>query len=196
MTEKPLPTAQRMIGEAITVALDPSSTEFALRRGELALAIARELREGLRPAAPPRSLLWDRNDPQWAAQLAGRKLRERDVPAADEVAEAGREADPVVAMAQRAEAAAGVGLEETQQITQVPWRVGDVSVCRFCGTPVFLCLVRTEQRTAAEDGSEQRWLHKYTQAAVCASPSLFEPGDDQANMVHTWATPRTVLKHL
>lgn len=43
-TRKPLPTAERMIGEAITIALDATSGELALRRGELLLGIARELR--------------------------------------------------------------------------------------------------------------------------------------------------------
>ena len=195
MGETPLPTAREAMQQAVQRAQTGE-----IEAGMLWVAIARELREGSRPAPAG-----NRID---EAFEAARKLRDGAVPVAPQL-----DADPVIAAAQRAEAAAGVALDETQAAawtrgdqaaiaragavqgealdrTQAirwrNWQPGDRSVCKHCNTPVELA----EEPRADEPGETLReWRHKYTQAPVCAVPWSAPAADGLIK--HTWATPKT-----
>lgn len=192
MTDPFLPSAGALLAEAVTIALDPTSTELAIRRGELLLAIAHELNVDAQwrsmrgkvtsPKAPPAPEV----DETRLLELA-RRFREGSVPAETGVVDAATW-DRAVRTAKGLEGLAAAVLSDpgTTQRLPIVWSVGDKADCRHCHTPIEL---RELSGASSPAGPYQSWQHKYTGQTVCATPITAEQIADGERPMHTFAEP-------
>jgi hypothetical protein len=187
---KPLPSAARILGEAISIALDPSSGDLALRRGELLYSIARELREEAQfrrtserlasfaptitpPPAPkePKTVTYEEMS-RMARQFQNAAATSRP-----------GDTDLITQAAART-----LRMDATQHLRALSYKLGDKADCRHCHTPI----VYAEAGTAGYPempGLPAPWRHKYTGQAACSVPMT--AGDiEGSEPTHTFAEPQ------
>jgi len=190
-----VPTAAEALAEAWRIVQFPERcSDMNIRRAEVCLGIARELREEAqyRRAAA----LFDASPAIANAGAYTRPPEVIDTAKLEALAKRFRAgADPVTPTA-AAKLDLGQRIEDDPAMTAwidpsatqrmpVVWTVGDKSQCRHCHTPIELCEAAT---TGLAADNVKLWRHKYTGQAACAVPAMLQ-ADYELPASHTFAEP-------
>jgi hypothetical protein len=178
MTNPTVPTAAQALAAAWKYATDERLDESALRRAEVLLGIATEIRQEQQfRSVDERRFRFDRRQ-------AADKLAAAGVPAPESYGAAERTRIMLAeAPIDASKWAASLAATDTQvvnddagktQTIPVVWTIGDKAQCQHCHTPIELY-------------EPAVWRHRYTGQAVCVDPSL-ATGRDTA-IAHTFAEP-------
>jgi hypothetical protein len=212
MTNPIVPTAAEALALAWRYASDVTLGESALRRAEVLLGIATEIRQERQfRAVEARRQSIDRARAAYKLAAAGIPMPESynvkpetfgqtyggepayaGETAVDRTARIIREAgyverptwESAVTRPIEVEGYTGTGLDKTQRIETL-WTVGDKAQCRHCHTPIELCPVAVE----VEGEPPAVWRHKYSGQATCAVATM--SGEQGAEATHTFAEPES-----
>jgi hypothetical protein len=212
MTDKPtayLPTARVALAQAYALVSIPEADEIDLRRAEVLLGIARELRQEAQYRAIDRRRLTGNlaaagipvSDPA-LAKLESYRKRFRETAPEETVADMAfpdaraAKSELFIEDWQNAKVSADEGAavgraiacalstEATQHVAKVvEWAVGDRAECVNCHTPIELL---GGEPIGDREGLKY-WQHKYTGQAACAFASM--SSEQGGEPTHTFAAP-------
>lgn len=185
-----VPTAAEALAEAWRIVQYPERcSDMNIRRAEVCLGIAREVREEQQYRATRSTIaafggvkvdhVHD-SPPPADAEANLRKFAAQFRAGADPVMkEAAQRADVGQVVAAAVKMQTRINRMFSAPLGGLLWRVGDKADCRHCHTPIEYVEVRNGDRVEGN-----AWWHRYTQLAPCAVPFI---ADD--NETTTFAEP-------
>lgn len=201
-----LPTAAEALAAAVAILRAPASTELSVRKAEIWLGIARELRQ----AADERAKLAVWIPPSYAGETTAQRFDRLKLDA--DVTGAERKASPEPG-APEPRGPIPPKLDERLRVMRRPadlrfgepvpamipdaqwqaatWQIGDKADCVHCHTPIIYVARRMQDQTRPDEpDTAVLWVHKYTDQRVCMTPDTGDTIVDlDATAVHTFAAP-------